>query len=210
MKIARSNLLIALAFVALIAPEPWAFPAGPNPVDGCGDVSIEGQCDGDELTWCENGEVVVADCAAIGATCGWDASQSFYDCLSAENGCGMESFEGRCDGDTVVWCEDQSVFEADCSELGDAPGLMCGFSCEFEVYDCLDPSDHVASPQACDSSLSEADASSTSTDSAQSPGDSEPVSGGCAGAASPMSTGSLLVPLMFALWAVRRRPLNSA
>lgn len=38
--------------------------------------------------------------------------------------CGGETFEGRCTGNTVTWCEDDHVYEVDCS----IRGKVCGFS----------------------------------------------------------------------------------
>ncbi|MCB9674591.1 MAG: hypothetical protein H6737_05700 [Alphaproteobacteria bacterium] len=70
------------------ANTPWAdwcdLPAGqtaqpPVQQDPCGGVTFEGQCDGDQLSWCENDTVNTAQCGA--GSCGWDAGQSYYNCL---------------------------------------------------------------------------------------------------------------------------------
>ncbi len=36
--------------------------------------------------------------------------------------CGWEDLEGRCDGDTAIWCEDEAVWTHDCAEFG----FVCG------------------------------------------------------------------------------------
>lgn len=43
--------------------------------------------------------------------------------------CGMETLEGRCDGDMAIWCEEDTVWTHDCTEFGwicgdDGTGLM--------------------------------------------------------------------------------------
>jgi secreted trypsin-like serine protease len=46
--------------------------------DPCKGVTFEGQCDDNQLSWCEGGLHQV-DCGA--KKCGWDAKASFYNCL---------------------------------------------------------------------------------------------------------------------------------
>jgi hypothetical protein len=50
------------------------------PQTGCGEVTAEGACNGNVLTWCDSGELKSIDCAAQGSTCGWSDSLNFYDC----------------------------------------------------------------------------------------------------------------------------------
>jgi len=44
-------------------------------------------------------------------------------------GCGKETWEGRCDGNTVIWCEEDQVQSIDCQ--------ACGFVPEAGFYDCV-------------------------------------------------------------------------
>jgi MYXO-CTERM domain-containing protein len=46
---------------------------------GCGNLSLEGCCDGEDLYWCEGGWVCYLDCLA-GPYCGWQPTGPFYDC----------------------------------------------------------------------------------------------------------------------------------
>ena len=102
----------------------------------CGEVTFEGQCDAEVVSWCEDGELMVADCAEIGGHCGWSFEDGFFDCLDLDDPCLGATFEGTCsdDGATVTWCEDGQVFESDCLELG----RTCGWSEEASAYDCVE------------------------------------------------------------------------
>ncbi|HET6585756.1 MAG TPA: peptidoglycan DD-metalloendopeptidase family protein [Nannocystaceae bacterium] len=55
---------------------------------GCGDVDYEGDCDGTTLTWCENDELRVVDCAQTGQVCGWRSASIGNDCLASGGGGG--------------------------------------------------------------------------------------------------------------------------
>ena len=85
------------------------------------------------------------DCATDGSTCGWQDDQIGNNCLAdveeaaapveetPVDPCGGETFEGRCDGDTLIWCQDAAVYEADCS----ADGLTCGWESDQIGNNCL-------------------------------------------------------------------------
>jgi V8-like Glu-specific endopeptidase len=45
-------------------------------------------------------------------------------------GCGNETFEGRCEGTTVIWCEGDHVESYDCD-------MGCGFNIQEGYYDCI-------------------------------------------------------------------------
>lgn len=47
----------------------------------CGDVTYHGLCEGEVLSWCEDGEIYVVDCAAAGAHCKLDSESGLHDCL---------------------------------------------------------------------------------------------------------------------------------
>jgi hypothetical protein len=46
----------------------------------CGGVSFAGECDGNVVAYCHEGELVTVDCAAYGQTCGWNGDESYNDC----------------------------------------------------------------------------------------------------------------------------------
>ena len=190
--------LAGLVLSALMVTVAHAIPALPPDFDECGSVTWEGECVGNEVRWCEDGQLFEADCAALGGTCGWDPENGVYDCVDLDEGCGGETFEGRCDGNSVIWCEDGEVFEADCGTLESLPGGLCGFNCEFQAYDCAAPSDHISSPAGCDSGgggLSvdpgDSDASGSVAEQASTPSSG---SGGCSGS----QTGSSALWLLLA------------
>ena len=161
-----------LSFGLLLAAMPTHVHAAE-----CGDVTFEGQCDGEVVSWCEDGELMVADCTEIGGHCGWSSEDAFFDCLDLDDPCTGATFEGTCsdDGSTVTWCDDGEVFESDCLELE----RVCGWSEEGGAYDCLEEPGTADEPSAGGSS----------------------GGGGCGGAAG--SAGGLW--LLLALAALRRK-----
>jgi len=80
-------------------------------ISGCGDLTYEGCCDGDILQYCENNQIVSAACSN---SCGWDASNNYYDCeqtgvdpsgefpLSCYGGCDGELGDVNLSGSTNV------------------------------------------------------------------------------------------------------------
>jgi hypothetical protein len=155
---------------------------------------------GDQLQWCEEGEVLVADCSEVGGTCGYSEENGVFDCVALEGGCGGETYEGRCDGNNVIWCEDAIVYEADCGSIDEMPGALCSFSCELGGYDCADPGDYVESEEMCGEQggdglqvdFGDSDASGETTETDPETGG---TSGGCAGGGS----GSGALWLLFGL-----------
>lgn len=88
------------------------------PADPCGGETFEGRCEGSVVHWCENDQVYQADCAPRGKTCGFSDIDGFTGCLTRSappaDPCAGESYRGRCNGNTVVWCENNSVQRIDC------------------------------------------------------------------------------------------------
>ena len=104
--------------------------------DPCGGVTYAGYCSGDTVVWCQDETVYQVDCGGMGMDCMYDGG--IYDCVDTtpepgyEDPCQGVSYEGYCDGDIVVWCEDGQVWNADCGSAG----LDCGWDWDLEVYDC--------------------------------------------------------------------------
>jgi len=106
--------------------------------DGCGDETYVGRCDGDTVVWCQDDQVHNQDCAAEGKACAFDDARGYYACIdggSADDPCNGETYLGRCDGDTVVWCQDDQVQSQDCA----AEGKVCVFDDAKQYYACREP-----------------------------------------------------------------------
>ncbi len=199
-----------VSLCVLFVPCAHGIPAAP---DSCGLVTWEGQCEGTELTWCEDGQVLVADCAELGGTCGWSDDIGAYDCVNADSGCGGETYEGRCDGNTVVWCEEGVVYEADCGDIADLPGATCGYSCEASAYDCSASLDQVTSEEMCGepgtgSFPADLDDSDTTGDGVETESEPAASSGGCAGGGSGSGAVWLLLGLLGLVAARSRRQVS--
>jgi hypothetical protein len=55
---------------------------------------------------------------------------------NAGEGCGNISFEGQCQGSTLIWCEGDQLYQADCAEIS----YECGYKDAQTGYDCVDGS----------------------------------------------------------------------
>ena len=102
------------------------------PTSECDGISYEGCCDGQKLKWCEQGQLKVGDCGSE-PECGWDATQSYYNCGTA----GEEDPSGQspisCDAEPEpVECTPQCG-DFDCGS--DGCGGVCG-TCP-ETHYCL-------------------------------------------------------------------------
>jgi len=108
------------------------------PVNGaCGDVSIDGRCEGSEVVYCEAIETGVArfDCAPDYECAVVDG---YADCrVPGSAGCGRVTYEGFCDGSVAVYCdwEVTEVVRYDCA----ADGLGCAFVDDETGYWCVAP-----------------------------------------------------------------------
>ncbi len=73
---------------------------GPDPdPEGCGDITYEGCCDGETLTWCENGGLETIDCEAVGnPKCGWATGDGFYNCATDGSPDPSGAFPMSCEG----------------------------------------------------------------------------------------------------------------
>lgn len=99
--------------------------------DPCAGVTYEGMCDYDEVVWCESGQLEAKSCAM---GCGWDAAAGVYDCLPEEvvvvDECGDIGYEGLCDGDELLYCDNGSLQSQSCA-------FGCGWDAVNSYYDCL-------------------------------------------------------------------------
>jgi hypothetical protein len=106
-----------------------------EPEDPCQGETYAGRCEDNSVIWCENEQVQSEDCAASDKVCVFDASKQYYACREPEvvDPCNGETFEGRCDGGTVIWCENEEINSLDCG----AKGRDCGYNSSKGYYDCL-------------------------------------------------------------------------
>jgi hypothetical protein len=100
----------------------------------CGNLSYEGRCNGNVAEWCNRqGDRESLDCAARGQVCGYINSEIGYYCT--DEACGDLTYQGRCDGNVAVWCENGSVRRRDCARRG----LVCRFVDDQVGYACREP-----------------------------------------------------------------------
>lgn len=90
-------------------------------IPDCEPGTSAGACIGNTAEHCESGVTVKDDCAARGELCATNATGSSR-CGPAPDPCNGETFAGRCDGDTVIWCEAGAIQRRDCGECGKACG----------------------------------------------------------------------------------------
>jgi agmatine/peptidylarginine deiminase len=80
-----------------------------TPVDECGGLKYEGCCDGNVVTWCENGKKQTVNCD--NGSCGWDPQgnngNGYYNCNKTADGppefpkeCGAQACTPDCNGKT--------------------------------------------------------------------------------------------------------------
>ena len=114
-------------------------------LEGCGEITYEGICDGDVLFWCEDGELKQKDCAKTGLLCLYDEENDDFRCLEGECSCtGRECGDDGCGGSCGECkagekctpegqCVDEDVCVPDCTDR------ECGDDgCEGSCGDCGD------------------------------------------------------------------------
>ncbi|MFH1434383.1 MAG: trypsin-like serine protease [Pseudomonadota bacterium] len=90
------------------------------PYDACDGETLQGRCEGATAVWCEAETVMTEDCAAVGYVC-MQSTEGNFRCMDEPDPCEGETFEGRCDGNTAIWCEAETVNTWPCPE-----GSVCG------------------------------------------------------------------------------------
>ncbi len=111
--------------------------SGANTSDPCKGETFAGRCDGAKVIWCESNTVRTQDCSASGKTCIFDSANQYYACGKAPSTpvdpCNGESFTGRCENGSVIWCENQQVKSLTCSQSGKS----CRYDSSKGYYNCL-------------------------------------------------------------------------
>ncbi len=105
---------------------------GLNAPDPCAGETFAGRCDGSTVVWCENQTVKSTNCSSQSKVCGFSTQNQYFACIepAAADPCGGETFAGRCEGNTVIYCENQQVKTVSCSN-------QCGFNASQGYYDCM-------------------------------------------------------------------------
>jgi hypothetical protein len=122
---------------------------------GCGNIDFEGVCDGDIMTYCNEGTVETVDCGADGLSCTYIAEGYGHDCATAPGAdCYLESEQGvmlmLCSG-TQAACVFEGETKATCQEniatCGNEQPLCAGnvlvLPCDVEIdvqalgFDCV-------------------------------------------------------------------------
>jgi hypothetical protein len=107
---------------------------------GCGDLTYQGACDGNVLSWCEGGSTKTYDCGANGKACGWESDSVGNNCVASgqalppevpQNKCGDVDYLGYCDGNTLVWCQEGELKTYACG------GMTCAWQSDSEGNNCL-------------------------------------------------------------------------
>ncbi len=90
------------------------------PVCRDGGLSVEGDCeDRQHLLTCSSLGLERRRCASD-EVCGWSSVTGSHACLPAEEAaCPGIPASGRCDGDTVRWCDEGTVRSRDCAACGE-------------------------------------------------------------------------------------------
>ena len=95
--------------------------------DPCGEVTETGHCEGDVAVFCDGDAVERVDCAVSGRLCGDDGSGSMCCVLPPPvDPCAGETFAGRCDGASALWCEGDALLRVDCASARMVCGLTGG------------------------------------------------------------------------------------
>jgi hypothetical protein len=97
----------------------------------CDPRTSAGTCVGNVAEYCASGVTVKDDCATRGEVCATNASGDAR-CEPAPDRCNGETFAGRCDGATVIWCEAGAIQRRDCG----ACGTTCGTDAPSGTVDC--------------------------------------------------------------------------
>ncbi len=115
------------------------------PVSACGDVDAVGVCDGDLLSYCQDGGLVTQACDW---GCGWNADAAYYDCLAEPvtpvDPCEGLDAVGTCAGDVLSYCQDSVVYDQICA-------FGCGWNVAGGFNECAsDPCNGVDAAGYCD------------------------------------------------------------
>ena len=99
--------------------------AGATGSTNCGQVGIEGVCEGDVLQYCNSGELVAVDCAQVNLACALDAGEASCTDIVRAAACGNLTEEGICEGAVMRFCDQSGVVGVARSINCAAYGQLC-------------------------------------------------------------------------------------
>ena len=99
-----------------------------------GETCQAGQCKGGCTPNCNGKECGGDGCGGSCGTCAAGQSCQAGVCVG-ESGCGDVTYAGFCDGENLVWCENDQVNSADCSKLDG--NYKCEFWADGDGYYCV-------------------------------------------------------------------------
>jgi len=105
-------------------------------LDPCMGETYQGRCNGYVAIWCEGGSVISQDCSEMGYSCTTDTGGN-YRCVAPPDACEGETYQGRCDGDTAIWCDLERVLSRNCADYA----YICDLDAEGN-YRCVEPPDY--------------------------------------------------------------------
>ena len=119
-------------------------PEAPEP---CGDVTAEGECNGETYEWCQDDRLRRRDCAIASLECRAPGDLD-GGCFEPDPCEGITS-AGVCDGDTVVRCRFGSLVREHCADTdescqSDQGGAFCIAVEDEPTPDVMDPTEEMA------------------------------------------------------------------
>lgn len=105
--------------------------SGGGSSDPCQGETFNGRCNGNTVIWCENSQVKQQNCASQNKVCGFSSQNNYFACINAaqQDPCNGETYEGRCQGNKLIWCENQQVKNLTCAN-------GCAFKAAAGYFDC--------------------------------------------------------------------------
>ncbi len=113
------------------------------PIDPCEGETMTGRCEDSVAIWCEGETINREDCAETAKICAPDESGNFR-CRIPPDPCEGETLPGRCDGNTAIWCENETVNKIACPE-----GTLCAAGTDG-MHRCLDECNLIGRRGRCD------------------------------------------------------------
>ena len=111
----------------------------------CAGITEIGTCRGNISVFCEEDSRQEIDCEEADKVCGED-EEGLKRCIDPPDPCEGETFQGRCDEQIAIWCEEEEVKTQDC----DSEALICGSNTE-ELNRCFyDPCNGLTWEGRCD------------------------------------------------------------
>ncbi len=104
------------------------------PSDPCEGLDYAGECSGEVLRYCDNGQLIQVSCAAREQVCGYQSDAIGYNCLERPTDpCQGLDYAGECRGQTLRWCEEGQLRSVDCA----ARDQTCGWQSNAIGNNCL-------------------------------------------------------------------------